>query len=86
MNLPENFVPAWLRLPTWWWISIRGGRNHHPKGSATLQGIWHNQAHQPGRDPMKRWIACVQQHPQYAGERPVDHIFQFAAAQWPCRR
>ena len=37
-------------------------------------------------EAVKMWIAWAQQHPQYAGERPVDSIFQFAAAQWPCRR
>jgi hypothetical protein len=41
----------------------------------------------PTRDKaVKMWIAWARQHPQYAGERPVDIIFQFAAAQWPCRR
>jgi hypothetical protein len=37
-------------------------------------------------EAVKMWIAWTQQHPQYAGERAVDSIFQFAAAQWPCQR
>jgi hypothetical protein len=41
----------------------------------------------PTRDEaVTMWIAWTQQHPQYAGEPPVDSIFQFAAAQWPCQR
>jgi hypothetical protein len=37
-------------------------------------------------EAVKMWIAWAREHPQYAGEPPVDSIFQFAAAQWPCRR
>ena len=41
----------------------------------------------PTRDQaVKMWIAWAQQHPEYAGEPPVDSIFQFSAAQWPCQR
>jgi Rap1a immunity proteins len=41
---------------------------------------------QPTRDQaVKMWIAWAREHPQNAGEPPVDNIFQFAAAQWPCR-
>jgi hypothetical protein len=36
-------------------------------------------------EAVKMWIAWAREHPQYVGERPVDNIFQFAAAQWPCR-
>jgi len=40
---------------------------------------------QPTRDQaVQLWIAWAQQHPQCLGERPVDNIFQFAAAQWWC--
>jgi Rap1a immunity proteins len=37
-------------------------------------------------EAVQMWIAWAREHPQYAGEPPVDSIFQFAAAQWPCRR
>jgi hypothetical protein len=41
----------------------------------------------PTRDEaVKMWVAWAREHPQYAGEPPVDSIFQFAAARWPCRR
>jgi hypothetical protein len=36
-------------------------------------------------ETVQRWMAWMQQHPEYAGERPVETIFQFAAAQWPCQ-
>jgi hypothetical protein len=55
-------------------------------GSEGTDFIWPPDPPPTRDEAVKMWIAWAQQRPQYAGERPVDNIFQFAAAQWACRR